>query len=54
MVVEHARSLDRFFARRYAHGPRRLLRPLLRLGLLGWVATAIAWSALRGKSHAHG
>jgi N-acetylglucosaminyl-diphospho-decaprenol L-rhamnosyltransferase len=54
MVVEHARSLDRFFARRYAHGPRRLLRPMIRMGLVGWAATAMAWSALRGMTHAHG
>jgi N-acetylglucosaminyl-diphospho-decaprenol L-rhamnosyltransferase len=54
MVVEHARSLDRFFARRYARGPRRLLRPLIRLGLVAWAATAMAWSALRGMTHAHG
>ncbi|HWB72465.1 MAG TPA: glycosyltransferase family 2 protein [Egibacteraceae bacterium] len=53
MVVEHARSLDRFFARRYASGPRRLLRPLIRLGLSGWVLAAMAWAALRGRTHAH-
>jgi N-acetylglucosaminyl-diphospho-decaprenol L-rhamnosyltransferase len=54
MVVEHARSLDRFFARRYGRGPRRFLRPLVRLGLAGWAATAVAWSAVRGRTHAHG
>ncbi|MGH8884438.1 MAG: glycosyltransferase family 2 protein [Egibacteraceae bacterium] len=54
MVVEHARSLDRFFGRRYATGPRRLARPLIRLGLVGWVVTVMAWSLLRGKTHAHG
>lgn len=54
MVVEHARSLDRFFARRYATGPRRLVRPLIRLGLAGWVVAAMAWSVLRGQTHAHG
>lgn len=54
MVVEHARSLDRFFGRRYAVGWRRPLRPLIRAGLAGWVVTAIAWSALRGRTHAHG
>ena len=54
MVLEHARSLDRFFGRRYARGPGRLLRPLIRVGLAGWALTAIAWSALRGRTHAHG
>lgn len=53
MAVAHARSLDRFFTRRYATGPRRLLTPLIRLGLAGWTLTAIAWTTLRGKSHAH-
>jgi len=53
MVVEHARSLDRFFARRYATGWRRLLRPLIALGLVGWVAMAMAWSLLRNRTHAH-
>ena len=54
MIVEHARSLDRFFARRYADGWRRHARPLLRLGLSGWVATAAVWSFVRGRTHAHG
>lgn len=56
MTVEHARSLDRFFARRYDSAPGRLLRPFIRLGLVGWVATAVAWQVLRGRgrSHAHG
>jgi N-acetylglucosaminyl-diphospho-decaprenol L-rhamnosyltransferase len=53
MVVEHARSLDRFFGRRYARGARRLLRPLIRLGLAGWVVAAMAWSLVRGTSHGH-
>jgi len=53
MAVEHARSLDRFFGARYAHGRRRLLRPLIRLGLVGWVLAAIAWTAVRGKTHGH-
>lgn len=53
MTVEHARSLDRFFRRRYADGPRRLLTPLIRVGLLGWVLAAVAWSAVRGRTHAH-
>jgi hypothetical protein len=29
------------------------LTPLIRLGLAGWTLTAIAWSTLRGKTHAH-
>ncbi|MPZ88749.1 MAG: glycosyltransferase [Nitriliruptorales bacterium] len=53
MVVEHARSLDRFFARRYATGWRRLLRLPIRLGLIAWAIAAMAWSVLRGKTHAH-
>jgi N-acetylglucosaminyl-diphospho-decaprenol L-rhamnosyltransferase len=53
MIVEHARSLDRFFTRRYATGPRRLLTPLIRLGLFGWTLAAMTWSLLRGKTHAH-
>jgi N-acetylglucosaminyl-diphospho-decaprenol L-rhamnosyltransferase len=53
MAVEHARSLDRFFTRRYATGRRRLLTPVIRLGLAGWTLTAIAWTTLRGKTHAH-
>lgn len=54
MVVQHARSLDRFVSRRYAHGPARLLRPLITLGMGGWVAATVAWSVLRGRTHAHG
>lgn len=54
MVVEHARSLDRFFGRRYATGARRALRPLIRLGLTGWVVATMLWSALRRTTHAHG
>lgn len=53
MVVEHARSLDRFFERRYARGPRRLLVPLIRLGMAGWVVAALLWSALNRRSHGH-
>ena len=38
----HARGLDRFYGRHLAtSGPRRLLRPLVRLGLVGWVATTL-------------
>ena len=53
MIVEHARSLDRFFARRYRGRAGRALRPLVRLGLAGWVLLAIAWTTVRGLTHAH-
>jgi N-acetylglucosaminyl-diphospho-decaprenol L-rhamnosyltransferase len=53
MIIAHARSLDRFFTRRYASGPRRLLTPLIRLGLVAWALAAMAWSSLKGKTHAH-
>lgn len=49
MVAEHARSLDRFFARRYRTG--LLTRGLIRLGLLGWAGSVIAWSQVRGRTH---
>lgn len=52
MVWEHARSLDRFFARRYHVGP--LTRLLIRLGLLGWAVSVITWSQVRGRTHAQG
>jgi N-acetylglucosaminyl-diphospho-decaprenol L-rhamnosyltransferase len=52
MVWEHARSLDRFFARRYAVGP--LARLLIRLGLVAWAASVVTWSNLRGRTHAQG
>jgi N-acetylglucosaminyl-diphospho-decaprenol L-rhamnosyltransferase len=43
-LIWHARGLDRFVARRYGRGPLgRVLRPALRVGLLGWVVvTAVA------------
>lgn len=44
MVVAHARSLDRFYGRVYATGTGRLLRPLVRLGLVAWVLLVIAWN----------
>lgn len=53
MVVEHARSLDFFFTRRYAHGARRLLIPLIRAGLAGWVLLAWTWSFVKGRSIGH-
>jgi N-acetylglucosaminyl-diphospho-decaprenol L-rhamnosyltransferase len=54
MVIEHARSLDRFFGRRYTPGSRRLTRSFIRLGLAGWVVSVMGWSLVRRKSHAHG
>lgn len=49
MVWEHARSLDRFFARRYQTGAA--VRLLIRLGLLGWALSVITWSEVRGRTH---
>lgn len=49
MVAEHARSLDRFFARRYHSGP--VARTLIRMGLLGWALSVIAWSEVKGRTH---
>ena len=42
MVVEHAKSLDRFYARRYPKPIARLLRPFVRLGLAAWVGLVLA------------
>lgn len=53
MVVEHARSLDRFFGRRYATGWRRVYRLPIRVGLAGWVLVAMGWSLVRRQTHAH-
>jgi N-acetylglucosaminyl-diphospho-decaprenol L-rhamnosyltransferase len=53
MVVEHARSLNFFFTRRYARGWRRVAVPLIRLGLAGWVLAAWLWSALHRRSIGH-
>ncbi len=46
MVVEHARSLDRFFGRVSADEPTRFLRPLVRAGLGLWVALVVVWNRL--------
>ncbi|MFN2556527.1 MAG: glycosyltransferase family 2 protein [Nitriliruptorales bacterium] len=51
MVIEHAKSLDRFYGRAYAHGPGRLLRPLVRLGLLLWIGVTLGWGAVAGVRH---
>lgn len=43
-LVQHARGLDRFHAVHLARsGPARLLRPLVRLGLAGWVVATLVW-----------
>lgn len=49
MVVAHARSLDRFFGNAYAHRRHRHLRPLVRLGLVVWVALVLGWERLVGR-----
>lgn len=49
MVVAHARSLDRFFGRAYAHRPVRHLRPLVRLGLTAWVLGVLLWDRFVGR-----
>ena len=54
MVLAHARSLNFFFTRRYAHGARRLLIPFIRLGLAGWVLLAWTWSFTKRRSIGHG
>ncbi|MBW3561824.1 MAG: glycosyltransferase family 2 protein [Actinobacteria bacterium] len=48
MVIEHARSLDRFYGRVYDRGPGRLLRPLVRLGLAVWVGLVLIWGVVAG------
>lgn len=49
-VRQHARSLDRFAATHVLTGPRALLRPLVRLGLLAWAAVAAVWGRTRGAA----
>ena len=49
MVVEHARSLDRFFGRRYE--PGLVAHLLIRLGLFGWATSVMVWSALRRRTY---
>lgn len=46
MVIAHARSLDRFYRRAYAHGVGRLAQPFVRLGLVLWVALVLTWNRL--------
>jgi N-acetylglucosaminyl-diphospho-decaprenol L-rhamnosyltransferase len=43
-LIHHARGLDRFHGRHLARTPAaRLLRPLVRLGLAGWVVATLLW-----------
>lgn len=50
-LVHHARSLDRFYARHVARTPgARLLRPLVRLGLVGWVVTTLVWERVERRA----
>ena len=43
-LIHHARGLDRFHDRHLARTPTaRLLRPLVRLGLVGWVVATLVW-----------
>jgi N-acetylglucosaminyl-diphospho-decaprenol L-rhamnosyltransferase len=46
MVIAHARSLDRFYRRAYAHGVGRLVQPLVRVGLALWVVLVLVWNRL--------
>lgn len=48
-VVQHARSLDRFAATHVLTGWRRVLRPLVRLGLAAWAGTALLWEWAVGR-----
>jgi N-acetylglucosaminyl-diphospho-decaprenol L-rhamnosyltransferase len=46
----HARSLDRFYGQHLATSPgRRVLRPVVRLGLAAWVVTTLAAERLPGR-----
>lgn len=51
MIAAHHRSLLRFEART-ARGPRRLLLPVVALGLVVRTVAALAQRALRGRPHA--
>lgn len=44
MVIAHARSLDRFYRRAYAHGVGRLAHPFVRAGLALWVVLVLVWN----------
>lgn len=49
MVIEHARSLDRFARQHVLVGPRRPLRPLVRLALAAWAVTTLVWDRVVGR-----
>jgi N-acetylglucosaminyl-diphospho-decaprenol L-rhamnosyltransferase len=49
-LTTHARSLDRYYGRYLASRPGgRLARPLVRVGLVGWVAATLLWERLVGR-----
>jgi N-acetylglucosaminyl-diphospho-decaprenol L-rhamnosyltransferase len=49
-LTTHARSLDRYYGRHLAGRPAgRLARPLVRVGLAGWVAATLLWERLLGR-----
>lgn len=51
-LLTHARSLDRFHARHLATSPvLRATRPLVRVGLAGWVALTYLWERTLGRGH---
>ena len=54
MAVEHAKSLDRYFAKHYAGGWKRMLRLPIRVGLAGWLVAITIWTVLKGRGRSHG
>lgn len=52
MVLAHARSLDRFVCRNFTRGWRRVVRPLLRVGIVGWALMTAAWTLVRRRPSA--
>jgi len=48
-VTAHARSLDRFARQHVLIGPRRVLRPLVRLALSAWAVTTLVWDRVVGR-----
>lgn len=48
-VWHHARSLDRFATRHVLTGPRRVLRPLVRVALAAWAVTSLLWDRVVGR-----
>jgi N-acetylglucosaminyl-diphospho-decaprenol L-rhamnosyltransferase len=49
-LIAHAHSLDRFYGRTRASAAARLLRPVVRVGLAGWVGIGIVAGAARRAS----